>query len=154
MFKFPQEQSSENAFGINITPMIDIIFQLIIFFMCAVHFKSVEGKLSTYIPKDKEQKSMAANQTLQKIEVIISLLYNENNPMTPTIKIGEDIIPDWNELAQKVALIDDSYKNTNTSVIFKIDSQEQIPVQVVIDAINACKHSGVEPQLMRKSQPR
>jgi hypothetical protein len=114
----------------------------------------MEGKLSTSIPKDKELKSMSANQPFQKLEVIISLLYNEKNPMTPTIKIGEDIIPDWNELAQKVALINNSYKNTNTSVFFKIDIQEQVPAQTMIDAINACKHSGVEPQLIRKSQPR
>ncbi|MFH1231040.1 MAG: biopolymer transporter ExbD [Planctomycetota bacterium] len=153
MFKFFRKQNiNEDIIGINMAPMIDIIFQLIIFFMCLMHFKSMEYKLSTYIPKDKEPKVISANQPLQELEVIISLIYNEKSPMTPTIKIGEDIIPNWSELTRKVAFINDFYKNTNTSVIFKVDTQEQIPVQIMIDALNACKQSGIEPQLIRKFQ--
>ncbi len=35
------------------TPMIDIIFQLLIFFMCSMPFKKLEGKLNSWLPKDK-----------------------------------------------------------------------------------------------------
>jgi biopolymer transport protein ExbD len=151
MFKFPHKQSGDDdTISLNMTPMIDVIFQLIIFFICAIHFKSVEGKLAAYIPKDKEPKAISVNQPLQELEVRINLIYNEKNPLTPTIKIDEDLIPDWKELAQKIAFISNFYKNTNISVIFKIDSQEQIPAQAVIDAINACKQAGIEPQLVNK----
>lgn len=35
------------------TPMIDIVFQLLIFFMLTMQFKEVEGKLLSQLPKDK-----------------------------------------------------------------------------------------------------
>jgi biopolymer transport protein ExbD len=147
MFKLPPKQNIEEIININLTPMIDIIFQLVIFFMCAMHFKSMDGKLSTYLPKDK---SISHNQPIQELEVTISLLYNKNDPMKPIIKIGNEILPDWNRLSQKVLIISNTYKNTNNPITFKIETHEQIPIQTMIDAINACKKSGIEPQLINK----
>jgi len=37
--------------GLNMTPMIDVVFQLLIFFMLSMHFKEIEGKLITTIPR-------------------------------------------------------------------------------------------------------
>ena len=36
----------------DLTPMIDVTFLLLIFFLCSIQFKVLEGKLSTYLPKD------------------------------------------------------------------------------------------------------
>jgi biopolymer transport protein ExbD len=41
------------AFEINLTPMIDVVFQLIIFFMCAMKFKTLEKKIEAFLPKDR-----------------------------------------------------------------------------------------------------
>jgi hypothetical protein len=41
------------AFAINLTPMIDVVFQLIIFFMCAMKFKTLEKKIEAFLPKDR-----------------------------------------------------------------------------------------------------
>ena len=35
----------------DMTPMIDVTFLLLVFFMCSLDFKSLEGKLSAYLPK-------------------------------------------------------------------------------------------------------
>jgi biopolymer transport protein ExbD len=35
----------------DITPMIDVVFQLLIFFMVAAKFKTLEGKMIAYLPK-------------------------------------------------------------------------------------------------------
>ena len=35
------------------TPMIDVVFLLLIFFMCTLKFKTLENKLTTYLPTDK-----------------------------------------------------------------------------------------------------
>ncbi len=37
---------------IDLTPMIDVVFQLIIFFMCIMKFKTLEKKIAAYLPKD------------------------------------------------------------------------------------------------------
>ncbi len=38
---------------ISMTPMIDIVFQLLIFFLLAAKFIALEGQLSAYLPKDR-----------------------------------------------------------------------------------------------------
>ena len=35
---------------LNLTPMIDVVFQLIIFFLCALNFRSLEKKLEVALP--------------------------------------------------------------------------------------------------------
>jgi len=37
----------------NMTPMIDVVFQLLIFFMLSMHFPEIEGVLKTQLPKDR-----------------------------------------------------------------------------------------------------
>ncbi|MFH0944653.1 MAG: biopolymer transporter ExbD [Planctomycetota bacterium] len=36
----------------EMTPMIDVTFLLLIFFLCSIKFRLLEGKLQTYLPKD------------------------------------------------------------------------------------------------------
>jgi biopolymer transport protein ExbD len=36
----------------QMTPMIDVTFLLLIFFICTIKFKTLEGKLSAYLPGD------------------------------------------------------------------------------------------------------
>ena len=38
---------------LDITPMIDIVFQLLIFFLLSAKFIALEGQLSSYLPKDR-----------------------------------------------------------------------------------------------------
>ncbi len=48
-----RKHPEDEAFDLNMTPMIDVVFQLLIFFMLSMHFKAVEGKLLSQLPKDK-----------------------------------------------------------------------------------------------------
>ena len=38
---------------LDMTPMIDIVFQLLIFFLLSAKFIALEGQLSSYLPKDR-----------------------------------------------------------------------------------------------------
>src|ERR1051325_179209 len=42
----------DNPVSLNVAPMVDIIFCLCIFFMCSFHFKQLEGKLESWLPKN------------------------------------------------------------------------------------------------------
>ncbi len=42
----------EQEIQIDMTPMIDVTFQLLIFFMCTLNFKTMEGILPAYLPKE------------------------------------------------------------------------------------------------------
>lgn len=74
MVKFPVTQGVDPAparmgwvddetLELKMTPLLDVIFQLIIFLMCALHFRSLDAKLEPCILSDKEMKSPQANIT-------------------------------------------------------------------------------------------
>ena len=56
---------------IDMTPMIDVTFQLIIFFICTIKFKTLEGKLETQLPKDVGVNAAPVDLLLDKIEIHI-----------------------------------------------------------------------------------
>ena len=54
----------------NMTPMIDVTFLLLIFFMCTIKFKVLEGKLAAYLPKDVGVNATQA-EPLEKVEILM-----------------------------------------------------------------------------------
>ena len=57
---------------LNMTPMIDVVFQLLIFFMLSMHFKEVEGKLLSQLPKDKGLAPTHVLQPeLQEVRIVV-----------------------------------------------------------------------------------
>jgi biopolymer transport protein ExbD len=58
---------------LEMTPMIDVTFLLLIFFMCTLKFKSLEGKLAAYLPKDVGVNSMDS-EPIEKVEVSARVL--------------------------------------------------------------------------------
>ena len=47
--KIPEPDETE----MNMTPMIDIVFQLIIFFLLSLKFKTVDRRIESQLPKDR-----------------------------------------------------------------------------------------------------
>ncbi|MBI4879623.1 MAG: biopolymer transporter ExbD [Planctomycetes bacterium] len=56
---------------LEMTSMIDVTFLLLIFFMCTIKFKILEGKLQTYLPKDVGVNATPAQEMLQKVDIRI-----------------------------------------------------------------------------------
>jgi biopolymer transport protein ExbD len=56
----------------DLTPMIDVTFLLIIFFLCTIKFKTLEGKLETQLPKDVGVNATPVDQLLDKVEIHIN----------------------------------------------------------------------------------
>ena len=54
----------------EMTPMIDVVFLLLIFFMCTLRFKTLEGKLSAYLPKDVGVNTTEA-EPIEKVEILV-----------------------------------------------------------------------------------
>ena len=64
---------------LEMTPMIDVTFLLLIFFMCTLKFKTLEGKLAAYLPKDVGVNSTDA-EPVEKVEIILQV-QNEGNKL-------------------------------------------------------------------------
>ena len=65
------KEMSEQTFVLDMTPMIDCTFNLLIFFLCNINFKLLEGKIPAYLPKDVGVNTSPITKELEKIEIYI-----------------------------------------------------------------------------------
>lgn len=56
----------------DMTPMIDVTFLLLIFFIVTLKFKTLEGRLDSNLPKDMGTSS-AETEEIEKIDIIIQI---------------------------------------------------------------------------------
>ena len=47
------EMEDAEVAKLNMTPMIDVVFQLLIFFLCTMKFKTLDQKIEAFLPKDR-----------------------------------------------------------------------------------------------------
>ncbi len=66
---------------LEMTPMIDVTFLLLIFFMCTLKFKTLEGKLAAFLPKDVGVNTSPA-EPKEKIEIKMEVK-NPGNRVRP-----------------------------------------------------------------------
>ena len=64
------KELSEDECEMEMTPMIDVTFLLLIFFMCTLKFKTLEGKLAAYLPKDVGVNTTEA-EPIEKVEILL-----------------------------------------------------------------------------------
>ena len=117
----------------DITPMIDVVFQLLIFFMVAAKFKTLEGKLLAYLPKDKGLKNVKVEE--QKLPIRVTLTWNVATRQAK-VYVGQSFtgIADQGGLAaakKKVRQI----KATGTDKA-EIDCDNKIPFRYVVETLN------------------
>ena len=62
----------EEKCEMEMTPMIDVTFLLLIFFVCTIKFKTLEGKLAAYLPKDVGVNASDA-EPKEKIDITLKL---------------------------------------------------------------------------------
>lgn len=81
--------------GLHMTPMIDVTFLLLIFFMCSIKFKRLDGKLSTYLPK--EVGVNASEDIKRELEHIVLYLENDESD-------SKGFSISWNRTNRKLGL--------------------------------------------------
>jgi biopolymer transport protein ExbD len=81
MNKKQLDQISKDECRLEMTPLIDTTFLLLIFFMCTIKFKTLEGKLAAYLPKDVGVNTTEA-EPIEKVEIMVRVL-NEGTKYSP-----------------------------------------------------------------------
>lgn len=57
----------------DMTPMIDVVFQLLIFFLCNLHYRALEGRLDAFLPRDLGRASQAEHQrTTVEVAILVA----------------------------------------------------------------------------------
>ena len=114
---------------INLTPLIDVVFLLLIFFMVSTTFTR-ETQLKVDLPESASGEQ--ANETAEQIEVLISaageVAINGNTLINPSLE------------TLKAALARESNGDTRLPVVITADAQT--PHQSVITAMDAAGQQG------------
>ena len=134
-------ESDENPVNINVTPLVDIIFCLCVFFMISFKFKQLEGKFETWLPKDKGFEGMPLKAVIQEIRV--ALFWDDVN-LAVVRKMGTRLVPEDDQLLK---LITDSYEDfkrlNKPDVGLTIDADFRVPWESVVGVMNLGKKAGV-----------
>lgn len=124
--RFKRQVRSEE--GVNLTPLIDVVFLLLIFFMVSTTFTK-ETHLKVDLP---EAQAQPATEAAEQIEVLISAggAYSVN---------GEALVN--SQLKTLMAAIEEKGQG-NTKVPFVITADAKVPYEKVVQVMDAAGRLG------------
>jgi len=163
------KESVEESPELPLTPMIDVIFQLLIFFMFAMKFSGGEGWLYARLPTNRGlQYSGTPPITLQEVRVkCLWVRKGVPNPtwrdlireptQDPTGKLGTIYLkidrtpcgipgrPDWRKLLERLKVAKSRFRPTRhyKSLPVIIEAYKMVPFKYVIYALNTVIKAGV-----------
>lgn len=124
----PLRTEEPDEADLNLTPMIDIVMLLIIFFMVGTKFSEAERQFDIKLPTVSEAQPL----TSRPDEVVI------NVDKEGHIFVGEDEFQ-LNELADEMSRVKANYEDQ--TVIIRGDGQGQY--QIIMDVLASCKQAGI-----------
>ncbi len=137
-------EESDNPVAINITAMVDVIFCLCLFFMCSFHFKQLEGKIETNLPKDKGINPDEI-PALTKDEIRVLMRVDPASNETQRKVKHFDWVASDDELVSHLEQLRDGFNSAgNNEWPLVIDAKPNVPWKDVIHVMDLCKGSKID----------
>ncbi len=114
---------------LNLTPMIDVVFLLIIFFMVGTKFTELERKISLRVPEVADQGTLSAAPERKVVNV-----YRDGTITLDRVPVTLD------ELTDRLAAARTQY--SDLGVLVRGDAKGEF--QRVASVLNACKQAGIQ----------
>ena len=124
----PLRMHQEEVPTINLTPMIDIIFQLIIFFMVGSRFTEMDKKIEVNVP----QVSSANNLPTAPTRCVIAVQNNGQLSLNGNLVTLDALTDELKAL-----------RATTTELNVIVRGDANAPLQNVASALAACRTAGV-----------
>ncbi len=128
------------------TSMIDVVFLLLIFFMCATRFRSVERKLDAELPQGFTPIGPPPPDEPPEVRVRIfwrnaagEIVSVPEPGSSVAIHLNRRACADLNELAAVLSEL--GARNADVGVV--IDARRNVPFRWVVGAIDACRRAGI-----------
>ena len=123
----------------QMTPMIDVTFLLLIFFLCSIKFKLLDGKLAAYLPRDEGvNSSVLLEPPLEKIN--IHLARKENSNLGFTISVNETRMSGLEQLYRTLK----EYLHLDSGLKATCHPGENIEYGHVVKVVNECLRAKLE----------
>jgi len=126
MRRYSQRQSLSTLSEINITPLLDLAFVLLIIFMITTPL--LENSMSLVIPSSAERNPPINSAQLQTVSI-------DRNEM---IRLNNEVV----DLAGLSAQLSQS-KRANPDIAVIIRPDRELPVQKLITLMDALQHAGI-----------
>jgi biopolymer transport protein ExbD len=113
---------------IRMTPLIDVIFLLLIFFIMTIHFQRPEGVLANRLP-EKGGQSITEQQDWEIVRLRIKLSITDED--MPSILLQDRKIRSYEELHEFLTMLPED-------VLLVVEPQARVPYRHVIGVYNTC----------------
>lgn len=77
--KLQKREEGTGEFEINMTPMIDVIFQLVLFFVFSMKFLAFEGHINAFLPKNRGNETTTPDFNRELRQVTLFLEWDESD---------------------------------------------------------------------------
>ncbi|MBL9123822.1 MAG: biopolymer transporter ExbD [Planctomycetaceae bacterium] len=134
----PEFQPDSSRFDINMTPMIDVVFQLLIFFVCTTNFQVLEELLPSNLLGPGSVAAAAVPPELEDLEEVVIKLTVEQG--APRWQVNQRAYTRWTELRSVLAAL--AGLSSDLPVI--LDISPDVSLGNVIDLYDLCRLAGFE----------
>jgi biopolymer transport protein ExbD len=126
------KEAATEEVKMQMTPMIDVTFLLLIFFLCSIKFKLLDGKMQTYLPKDLGVNTSPMLIELEKIDVNLRL--SKKSPLGFTIDINGKPMKNLEDFYRTVK----GFRNQAPDLKTTIYPYKGVTYGQVIKVVNEC----------------
>lgn len=124
-----QSAISRRPLRMDITPLIDMVFNLVIFFLVASHFSSSETQAPVELPKATTSKEDSEDPR----RLIVTITADEK------LHIGEQVL----ELPELTDLVKTEFERQGPEFSVQVRSDRRVPYRVVEPLLLACARIGI-----------
>lgn len=149
-----QNTESEMCF----TSLIDIVFLLLIFFMCATHFKQTEQRLDAFLPADGQDRILPPPPILERLSIFVkddAVARQSKNPYVSALRqatyypLSREAKPiaDLNGLRGILERVHDAQPGTGILIVpfDEFQAKDQlVPFFNVVAVLDTCKAVGID----------
>ena len=114
--------------SIRMTPLIDVIFLLLIFFIMTMQFQKPEGVLANRLP-EKDGNSATQQQDLEIVRLRIRLNITDGD--IPAIRLQDREVRSYDELYGFLTMLPED-------VLLVVEPEARVPYRHVVGVYNAC----------------
>ena len=135
--KIRKSGSGESKVNLEMTPMIDIVFQLLIFFMFTFKIVSVEGEFAITMPAAEQGSAAPTSENITALPDIQVRLSAAENGELAGIQVGDNQLKSLDELAATLKAIVGDDPQVAGDVEMQIVAPENLKYGYVVGTINA-----------------
>jgi len=129
--------SGESKVNLEMTPMIDIVFQLLIFFMFTFKIVSIEGEFAITMPAAEQGSAAPTSENITALPDIQVRLSAAENGELAGIQVGDNQLKSLDELAATLKAIVGDDPQVASDVEMQIVAPENLKYGFVVGTINA-----------------